>query len=503
MSGEKVERATVIARALGVLFVSTRVPAIAVRVTGEFMAANDAALQQYGYSMAELLELRIHDLQATPRPIDGDLARAHAGHDEALDRRAHRRKDGSVLWVVPTAGPIDVLGETLVVSVLKDVTALVGAEARARFDEDRVEVMWQATVERLTSGFALLDAERRIVRANAAMAAFLQIPVAEIVGKRCHEVFSVCQRKDRCPHQVVHEEQRRWVQEIIAARTQKPIRVEVLPALANVAGIATVHVAQDLSEERAVRTQLVSNDRLATIGRLAAGVAHEVNNPAGFVTLALQLLKDQLARGQAPPSESVTIVDEAITAMLQINQIMRDLTGFTRERARSITDLTMVANSAIRIATHETRMRAQVERVFSDDVVAEVRGARVAQVLLNLIVNAAQAIPAGSPETNRIEVHVHRDADAAYLDVVDSGPGVPASIGERIFEPFFTTREGTGGTGLGLWLSRAIIEEEGGTLTFANMPAGGARFRVRLPMARSEAPQVESEASTASLPSRI
>ena len=112
------------------------------------------------------------------------------------------------------------------------------------------------------------------------------------------------------------------------------------------AGIATIHVSHDLSEERAVRTQLVSNDRLATIGRLAAGVAHEVNNPAGFITLALQLLKDQLSRGKTPTVETVSIVDEAITAMLQINQIMRDLTGFTRERARSITDLTLVANSA-------------------------------------------------------------------------------------------------------------------------------------------------------------
>ena len=491
---EKLDHAGAVARALGALFVHTRVPAIAVRVTGEFVSANDATLEQYGYSMAELLELRIHDLQATTRPIDGDLSRAHAGDGASLDRRAHRRKDGSVLWVVPTAGPIEVLDERLVVSVLKDVTALVGAEERARFDEDRAEVMWHSTVERLTSGFAMLDGDRRIVRANAAMAALLHLSLGDIVGKRCHEVFSVCQRKDRCPHQVVGEEQRRWVQEIVVSRSDKPIRVEILPALANVAGIATIHVAHDLSEERAVRTQLVSNDRLATIGRLAAGVAHEVNNPAGFVTLALQLLKDQLARGGAPSEESVTIVDEAITAMLQINQIMRDLTGFTRERARSITDLTMVANSAIRIASHETRMRAHVERVFADDVIAEVRGARVAQVLLNLIVNAAQAIPAGSPDANRIEVRVHREGDVACIDVVDSGPGVPAAIRERIFDPFFTTREASGGTGLGLWLSRAIIEEEGGTLTYRNAPGGGACFRVVLPLARSDAPLAATSA---------
>jgi PAS domain S-box-containing protein len=366
---DKLTRARDIAHALGAFFERTRVPVIAVRRSGEIVAANDSTIEQYGYSLEELVEMRIHDFQATERPIENDLARAMRGDIKPLDRRAHKRKDGSIAWVVPTAGPIEVDGESLIVSALKDVTALVDAEA-----------------------------------------------------------------------------------------------------------------------------QLVSVDRLATIGRLCAGVAHEVNNPAGFVTLALQLLRDQLAKPEKPRAESLTLLDEAFEAMTQINQIMREITGFSRDRARAVTDLTTVANSAIRLALHETRDRARIERVFEDDVTAIVRGSRVAQVVLNLIVNAAQAIKPGDSETNRIEVRAFKDGERACLTVADTGSGVPLALRDRIFEPFFTTRQDSGGTGLGLWLARTIIEEEGGSLSYDAPASGGARFTIGLPLA-SVALRNESRAS--------
>jgi PAS domain S-box-containing protein len=365
--GGKLERAARVAKQLGVLFEKTRAPALVVERTGEFVAANAAMLAKYGYSLEELLAMRIQDLQASGRDVDADLGRAHRGDPGELERRPHHTKDGRTIWVVPTAGPIEVDGSVLVVSVLQDVTPVVKAE-------ERVEVV-----------------------------------------------------------------------------------------------------------RREARSQLVSADRLAAIGRLAAGVAHDVNNPAGFVTLALQLVRDQLANDKARLPEVLSILDEAISAMLQINQTMRDLTGFSRDRARSPTDLAHVAASALRLSSHETQDRAVVERVFGDGVFANVRGARIAQVVLNLVVNAAQAIPAGNAAQNHIQVRVREDGDDACIDVTDTGPGVPAAIGDRIFEPFFTTRESSGGTGLGLWLSRTIIEEEGGTLTYENLAHGGARFTIRLP----------------------
>jgi PAS domain S-box-containing protein len=647
---QDLRRAERIAEAMGVLFVETRVPVIVVQPEGRFVAANAAAIAQYGYTLDELLTMRIQDLQAHTRAIEGDLQRAASGDPEPLDRRPHRRKDGSILWVVPTAGPVVVDGETLVASVLKDVTDLIDAEYLARdateanlrdqqlvldaamamlgerelapalqvlarafaegvgrattvwlpasegsrnlrcvasYDlrertpsqleelrleldqehfarlawetgagyvvdgarttpgsiehkvmegvresvvvapmtgrsgahgllyaaardgddprrtlalatmlgtfggmileavqlEARAQIMWQSASERLTDGIALLDGSRRIVRVNSAERALLGKTDAEIVGRLCEELFTTCRGVERCPHVVAMEERRRVVQELRGSLTGKPLRSEVIPALSNSSGIATIHVTRDLTEERAIRSQLVTTDRLASIGRLAAGVAHEINNPAAFVTVNLGVLRDRFLAGTARTQDVLAMIDESLNGMERIREIVRDLKGFAREKSVDLVDLGAVAQSAIRMAAHETRGRARVERVAEEGAVARVRGARIAQVVLNLVVNAAQAIAAGNPSENRIVVRTLRAGEKVRVEVSDTGAGVDPALADRIFEPFFTTRERTGGTGLGLWLARGIVEEEGGTLAFHNQPDGGACFVVELPAA--------------------
>jgi signal transduction histidine kinase len=279
-------------------------------------------------------------------------------------------------------------------------------------------------------------------------------------------------------------ERLRLVREFVSTTTHRPMRIEIIPALPNEASIGVIHVARDLSEERAMRTRLVAADRLATIGRLAAGVAHEINNPAAFVTVNLGVLKERFETGAASTPEALAILEESLNGMHRIREIVRDLKGFARERSRDRVDLSQVALTAIRMSTHETRGRARVERALGENVLAEVRGARIAQVILNLIVNAAQAIPPNSPQDHCIRVRTYRDGDRTRVEVADTGPGVPQDLRSRIFEPFFTTREATGGTGLGLWLSRGIVEEEGGTLEVREATGGGACFVIDLPAAR-------------------
>jgi signal transduction histidine kinase len=261
----------------------------------------------------------------------------------------------------------------------------------------------------------------------------------------------------------------------------------VIPAQRNDSNVAVIHVAHDLGEERAIRTQLVTTDRLASIGRLAAGVAHEINNPAAFVTVNLGVLRDRFVAGTARTQDVLAMLDESLNGMERIREIMRDLKGLARERSIDLVDLGAVAQSALRMAAHETRGRARVERVSEEGAIARVRGARIAQVVLNLILNAAQALPAGRAE-NRITVRTRREGSRAVLEVIDNGSGIEPSVASLIFEPFFTTREGSGGTGLGLWLARSIVAEEGGQLTFRDAPGGGASFLVDLPAADPPAP---------------
>ncbi len=658
-----VARAERVAKALGVLFAEARVPVIALTRDGRFVAANAATIALYGWSLDELLQMNIRDLVDRSYPQLGeDLAHAFAGSSQPMSRRPHKRRDGTVLWVIPTAGPIAVEGETLIVSVLKDVTALLEAEAQARdatetslrdrqlvlnaivgmlgerelgpalqvlassfglaigrsttvwlperkgsrllvavawhdltdegertikdkridlererfarlaWDtgvgyavplsgveegtvehatvarlgeavtaplmgrdgahgilygvprpgsdiaraltlattlgrfggmvlesvqlEARAEVMWGSASEQLTDGIALLDPDLRIVRVNSAELRLLERLEADVVGRHCYEVFDVCEGHEHCIHRAALEEGKRSALETISRASRRPLKIEVIPAQENDSGIAIIHVAHDLTEERAIRTQLVTTDRLAGIGRLAAGVAHEINNPAAFVTVNLGVLRDRFLAGTARSQDVLAMLDDSLNGMDRIREIVRDLKGLARERSIDLVDLATVAQSAIRMAAHETRGRTRVERVAEEGAIARVRGARIAQVVLNLVLNAAQALPPGRAE-NRIIVRTRRVGDRALLEVSDNGPGVDPRIASRIFDPFFTTREGTGGTGLGLWLARSIAEEEGGELVLREAAGGGACFVVDLPAA----PTPQADASDVSRPS--
>jgi len=244
-----------------------------------------------------------------------------------------------------------------------------------------------------------------------------------------------------------------------------------------------VSVLQDVTALVQAEQAAAMANRLASLGRVAAGVAHEVNNPAAFVSMALPLIRARL--GQERTGEALALLAEAQGAMDQVHEIMRGLADMARDKPRTVVDLASLAQSALRIASFEAEQRAHVVRSFEDDVTVEVRAPRLTQVLINLVLNAAQAIPRGSPERHRIEVRVHRSTGRAQVEVSDTGPGVPPEVAGRLFEPFFTTRALSGGTGLGLWLSRSAVEEDGGTLSWRNRPEGGAVFTVSLPLARA------------------
>ena len=158
-------------------------------------------------------------------------------------------------------------------------------------------------------------------------------------------------------HAVALAEQRCVIIEVVGVGG-RPLRIEVNPAPPNDAGIAMVHVGHDLSEVRAMRSRVMATKHLASLGRVAAGVAHEVNNPAAFVTLALPLAKDRIAQGR--DAEAQTLLDESLAAMGQIAEVMRDLSGVASDRPRALVDLAAVANGALRIASYEAESRARI-----------------------------------------------------------------------------------------------------------------------------------------------
>ncbi|HEY4332659.1 MAG TPA: response regulator [Ilumatobacteraceae bacterium] len=243
-------------------------------------------------------------------------------------------------------------------------------------------------------------------------------------------------------------------------------------------------------EQTLLREQLLISDRMASVGILAAGVGHEINNPLaavlGNIELALHeldMLRDSTGGGDP---RLVTIHEElaeAHASALQIRYVANDLKLFARadNDNRSAVDVEKVIESSLRMAHTEIRHRSRVITSYGKVPAVDANESRLAQVFLNLIVNAAQSIPEGRADENEINVSTSVEPSGEVVVTVrDTGSGMSADVKNRLFTPFFTTKPIGVGTGLGLSICHRIITSFGGTITVASELGKGTTFRVQL-----------------------
>jgi PAS domain S-box-containing protein len=261
-------------------------------------------------------------------------------------------------------------------------------------------------------------------------------------------------------------------------------------ALGQVTG--ALGVAVDISDERRaqeqlVRTQakLVQADRMATVGVLAAGVAHEINNPLTYVRLHLgRLISLERAQALSPErSHRLEMLGECLDGVHRVEKIVGELQRMARAGEPGVTpvDVCGVLESAILVAAHTLRHRAEVVRHFEPVPPVLADEGRLGQVFLNLLINAAQAIPEGAGHLNQITVTTRVIDGRVVIEVADTGTGIPPEQLARIFDPFFTTKPPDVGTGLGLPIARDIVQHLGGEISVESTLGRGSTFRVALP----------------------
>jgi len=245
-------------------------------------------------------------------------------------------------------------------------------------------------------------------------------------------------------------------------------------------------ICRDVTEVNALRAKLVMSDRMVSIGMLAAGVAHEINNPLTYVSTSLEALRHllipEIARSPAL-SEATAFLDDMRDGLDRVGRTVRDLKLFSRseEPSRAVVDLKEVLGRVLRIANNEIRHRATLVLDLADVPLVDANDGQLGQVFLNLLVNAAQAIPEGDAEGNEIRVVTWTDAAGrAVVEVHDTGSGIPDEIKTRIFAPFFTTKAPGFGAGLGLSICHGIITAHGGDLEVESTVGRGSTFRVVL-----------------------
>lgn len=242
---------------------------------------------------------------------------------------------------------------------------------------------------------------------------------------------------------------------------------------------------------RNIEARLLVADRMATMGVLAAGVAHEINNPLAYVLGNIGFLSETLQRARrgekeidsAMIDELLAAVADAIEGTHRVRDIVTDLRTFSRDgEQRSLVDLNKSVRSAHRMSNGEIRQRATVDLDLGEVPRLQASESRLGQLVLNLMVNAAQAMPARPVGESRIRVTTHVTAGEVVLEVTDNGAGVPPDIQHRIFDPFFTTKAIGQGTGLGLSICHTIVTSFGGTIRVDSAPGRGTTFRVTFPI---------------------
>jgi PAS domain S-box-containing protein len=279
--------------------------------------------------------------------------------------------------------------------------------------------------------------------------------------------------------------------------------------------LGAVMVFRDVTEEKRAQKQIELADRLTSLGTMAAGVAHEVNNPLAVVvsnaTFAAEELRrclDELAAGERLPARAIRerldevamALDDVESAGLRIARVVEDLRTFSRPPARTSDRANVIraVEWATRATAVELRHRAQLVTRLDPVPAVEGEESRLAQVFVNLLINAAHAIAPGDAKHNQVSVRTRTDeSQRAVVEIRDTGVGISDEIRDHIFEPFFTTKPFGSGTGLGLPICSGIITSFGGELHVETRVGQGTTFRVILPPARA----VENAGVSLSVPS--
>jgi PAS domain S-box-containing protein len=385
-------------------------------------------------------------------------------------------------------------------------TVRAAEASAARADEELREL--RAALEDAAEGICRLDAAGRITSVNRAFTRMFGLAADKAIGRPWEELLA--------------GEERLAVRADLAAATEKverertgvrgdgslfPLQLALVPVTGprdgRGGGKGHYLFARDLTDRKRMENQLILAGRMAAVGTLAAGVAHEINNPLAYIVANIDFARNQINSVASRLSRNaaggpVHVLDETGEALTEARQgaervrnIVRDLRVFARgdDDQSGPVAVRRVLDSSLNIAWNEIRHRARLVKDYGETPLVEGNESRLGQVFLNLLLNAAHAIPEGETERNEIRVTTRTDARGrAVVEVRDTGMGIPVEIRDRIFDPFFTTKPVGEGTGLGLWICHGIVSALGGEVRVDSEIGRGSTFRVTLPPALMDAP---------------
>lgn len=500
------------------LFENSMAPIMIADAEGHYLDVNPAACELFGYGREQLLTMRVADLMSTAPNSAGEQFEQYKKTTSTRGEFAFVRGNGEHRMALWSAAEV---AEGEHASVLQDITDLRTQEQRLREEKERAQRYLDIAAVMLLG----LDTAGRITLVNRRGQEILGVENPEdLIGE---DWFQFIPTDDR-------EKMKQFYRSSIGDGTRGEQRVEgrLLTATGEQRRMvwhnAVVHDSQgtivgtlssgeDVTERREIESQLAQADRLSNMGMLAAGVAHEINNPLSYVLYNLESLTEELPEllnavrrmlaelgslssardlseelGPAFRLMNPVMLDamldrfkDALRGTYRIRDVARGLGAFSRVEKDQLVPVNLmhVIDVAIDMAFNEIKYRARLVKDYGRKVpVVMASEGRLSQVFLNLIINATHAIDEGDLENNEIRVKTWAEGDQVCAQVLDTGSGIaPENLG-KLFEPFFTTKKIGVGSGLGLPISKGIIEGYGGTIAVESKVGTGTCFTIKLPV---------------------
>jgi PAS domain S-box-containing protein len=435
-----------------------------------------------GYAKGELLGREIFVLFG---PVEeskalGYFEEVRSRGEARTDSIALLRKGGIPMEVDLSTKKIDLGDESFYQVIFRDLTDQRKLEKNIRESKRNLEAIFDGIQDLLS----IQSPDYEILRVNRAVIRKYQTMFNELIGKKCYEAYyqrtSPC---DKCPVSVTIQTQQPSFSIMKFPDADTTLRTFSYPILDEKGGLTSViEYVQDITEEHQLQEQLIQSEKLAGIGTLASGVAHEINNPlSGIIGMA------EIALEEEDPFENKNHLTDILNCAHRISEIVKGLRSYSRlakNGEQSLMDINEVLEESLKMVHLVLKnTSAEVIKTLQPIEKIEANPGEIQQVFTNLITNAFQAI---NGEGGKLILSTRSLKDSVEVKVGDTGMGIPAKYLKKIFDPFFTTKNPGEGTGLGLNIVYRIVTKYEGTIDVESKEGVGTTFTIKFPIRRNE-----------------
>jgi PAS domain S-box-containing protein len=342
---------------------------------------------------------------------------------------------------------------------------------------------WRDTFDSITDMISIVDKDFTILKANRAFSAYYGLQPPDVIGRKCYEIVHHGESPvPNYPHALTMNENRPSGEEFYDKKTKKMFRIFTFPYHSPEGEIiGSIHVMRDITDDKEKEMRLIMSERLAALGQMASGIAHEINNPLASIAGCSEGLLSRVKKGQyenALFESYLNIIQEEVFRCKSITTAMLSFVRKTTYEKQDI-NLAEVLDKTLEIIGFQGRLKniEIIKKYHEPTPVVHGNGGELRQVILAVVTNALDAMH----DKGMLTIETEARENNAIIRISDTGDGISQEIITRMFDPFFTTKSERGGTGLGLSIARKIVANHNGHIDASSTPGQGTTFTITLP----------------------